>query len=92
MKLWKLRPRDSLPKDNPWEPWYDKAFGFIIQALDEKTAREIANANGGDEVGPISYSIYRTGGDAWLDPKMSTCEEYELGDEPRVIMRDFAAA
>jgi len=92
MKLWILKPAKDLPEDNPWEPWYDKAFGFIVQAPDEETARKLANENGGDETGKISHDIYRTGGDAWLDHEMSTCKELQVGDVEMVIMRDFASA
>lgn len=39
MKLWLLRPVVGLDEnDNPWWPWYDKAFGFVVRA--ETEARE----------------------------------------------------
>jgi len=51
MPLWLLRPREDLPvEDNPWEPWYDKAFGFVVRAKTEAIARQLANADGGAEV------------------------------------------
>lgn len=93
MKLWILRPKLDLPSDNPWEPWHDKAFGFVIQAPNEETARQLANENGGDETGDVKYVIYRTGGHPWLDSKQSDCVELvSEGNESKVIMRDFAAA
>ena len=96
MKLWLLRPvknRMQFNGKDPWSPWYDKAFGFIIAAPDEETARKLANDNGGDETGKISRAIYRTGGDAWLDGNLSVCRELVAeGDEAYVIMQDFAAA
>ena len=93
MKIWLLRPIET--NRSAWEPWYDKAFGFVIQASDEREARELANDNGGDEVGLRirSTRVYRTGGDPWLDPKQSTCEELGAeGTEAEVIIRDFASA
>ena len=46
MKLWILRPIEGSPY---WEPWYDKAFGFVVRAKDEKEARMIAYRDQGDE-------------------------------------------
>lgn len=91
-RLWLLRPVDGLPKDNPWEPWYDKAFGFVVCAETEEEARKLANSEGGDETGPVKYSVYRTGGDAWLDPKLSSCVELTADREKGIVMRDFASA
>ncbi len=47
MKLWILRP---VKDDNLWDPWYDKAFGFIVAAETEEAARALAQSKGGDEV------------------------------------------
>ena len=91
MKLWLLRPVEYLP-DNPWKPRYDKAFGFVIRSNTEDEARYIANENGGDENGPVSFSTYRTGGNPWLDPKLSTCIELLPDGEPGLVIRDFASA
>jgi hypothetical protein len=50
MTLWLLRPVENLPiDDNPWDPWYDKAFGFVILAETEADARALADKNAGDE-------------------------------------------
>lgn len=50
MIVWILSARDDLDEnDNPWKPWYDKNFGFIIRAKTEKEAREIADENAADE-------------------------------------------
>ena len=50
MKLWLLRPVDGLAKnDNPWEPWYDKAFCFVVRAETDTEARDMAHAEAGDE-------------------------------------------
>ena len=90
MKIWVLRP---IPENSgAWEPWYDKAFGFVGSAPDKQTARKIANKNGGDEIGRINSKVYRTGGDPWLDPEQSTCEELVTSDKAEVILRDFKSA
>ena len=95
MKLWLLEPRtdnrDQWAED-PWVPWYDKAFAFVVLAETEQEARQMANAEGGAETGPISHCVYRTGGDPWLDPVYSNCEELLPQGEPGVIVRDYASA
>lgn len=73
MIVWDLRPL----ADEPWEPWYDKAFGFVVVAPDELTARRIASEDCGDE-GPA----------AWLDPEQSQCIPLDQ-EEAGVVMRDF---
>jgi hypothetical protein len=87
MKLWLLRPFIENLDDNPWYPWYDKAFGFVVRAETEESARNIANKNGGVETGPIDLTVYRVGGDPWLDPAFSSCVELlaDEGDEGVVI-------
>jgi len=92
MKVFHLFPKEKIEGENPWSPWYDKAFGFIIRAENEEEARKIANKNGGDEVGKISHKVYRTGGDPWLDANFSECIELSTDGEKGVIMRDFASA
>ena len=50
MKLWILRPVDSLVDgDNPWDPWFDKAFGFVVRANSEQDARMFTHKDAGDE-------------------------------------------
>lgn len=36
MKIWLLRPIDGCDE---WNPWYDKAFGFVVRAAREQEAR-----------------------------------------------------
>ena len=85
MKLWILKPADLvLGKENPWEPWYDKCFGFVIRAEDEASARLAANEQAGDEVYPDSGE--KT---AWLDPSYSTCDELQTDGEAGILMKDF---
>jgi hypothetical protein len=84
MKLWLLRPRkECIKKDNPWEPWYDKAFGFVIRAKTEKKARCLADQDAGDENDNFS---------AWTDKKYSTCIELTPSGKEQIILRDFYSA
>ncbi len=94
MKLWILRPVENLPdSDNPWEPWYDKVFGFVVRAATEKEAREMANAEGGDEKrGEFLGNKIANTTSPWLDPKYSTCERLTQDGEAGVLMRNFASA
>ena len=86
MKLWLLLPVDGLNDlNNPWEPWYDKAFGFVVRAESELEAREMASRSGGDEV-------ERGLPNPWEEPSLSTCVELTADGECGVVMRDFAAA
>lgn len=80
LKLWLLRPMEGLTVDNPWEPWYDKAFGFVVCAINEKSARGIAQKNCGDE-----------GSSTWLNADHASCTELKA-DSEGLIIRDFCAA
>lgn len=91
MKLWILEPVSRLSKyDNPWEPWFDKCFGFVICAETEEEARKIASLNGRDEIRKDLYSHIE--GDAWLNPKYSTCKLLKPGDKAEVVMSDVHSA
>lgn len=97
MNIYLLRPRMDLPdnkEENPWKPWYNKAFGFVIKAKNEEIARKIAQENSGDETtkhkGEQNFSYDNP---VWTEEKYATCipiEEYD-GKLP-VIMRDYARA
>jgi hypothetical protein len=105
MKLWLLRPlgkylEEDSPnyskEDNPWVPWYDKAFGFVIRAETEKRARKIAQAHGGDEIdewkreGKIGE--WKCGKQpTWLDVRYSTCTELTADGPEELIMEEFKA-
>jgi len=92
LKVYELRAIENLPlNDNPWKPWYDKNFGFIIRAENEKEAREIANKNAGDE-NRVEFLNSKTAGTKtpWLDDKYSTCSEISNNGEKGLIMQDFA--
>lgn len=80
MELWILKPLPiPAKKDDPWEPWYDKTFGFVVRAISEWDAREIAAKNCGDE-----------GDLVWLDPAYSACDELTADGEAGVVLVDHA--
>lgn len=78
-KLYILKPKENL-ENSPWEPWYDKAFGFVVRAKDSNEARKIASENAGGE---------HSG--AW-GSKYSTCKELSVKGKSELIIRDFASA
>lgn len=94
MKLWLLRPADGLDKnDNPWEPWYDKAFGFVVRAETEEEARKLAHDDAGDENrGEFLGRKTADTNSPWLEAKYSTCTELSGDGDAGVVMQDFAAA
>ena len=81
MKLWLMKPVDGCIINDPWRPWYDCAFGFVVRAADERAARKIAAQECGAE-----------GDRAWLNEKRSSCIELLPEGEPGLILRDFASA
>ena len=88
MKLWLLRPVENLPEgDDPWEPWYDKAFGFVVRAETEDGARSLAQANAGDE-----KRNRRSSRQPWLDAKYSTCAELTAEGAAEMVIRDIQYA
>lgn len=92
-RLWLLRPIEELPEDiDPWCPWYDKTFGFVVRADTEEKARQIANDNGGAEVNELMTGWNRTGAKPWLNPKESTCVELTADGEEGVIIEDVHSA
>ena len=81
MKLWLIKAREDLPKrTNPWEPWYDKAFGFVIAAETEEIARQLAADNAGDEHGQ-----------SWLSEIYSTCVELTSNRPSGLVLKDFSS-
>lgn len=81
--LWILQPvrSEDMTGDDPWSPWFDKAFGFVVRAETEEQARALAAEQAGDE-GPAP----------WLSQGYTSCTELERYGETEVIMRDFQAA
>ena len=94
MKLWILKPVDNLTKgDDPWEPWYDKAFGFVVRAETEDEAREFAHAEAGDENrGEFLSTKTANTNQPWKDAKYSTCAELTAEGGAGIVMQDFHAA
>jgi hypothetical protein len=101
MDIWILKPLlyDGLVTypveegDNPWDPWYDKAFGFVVIAETEQDARIIAHENAGDENRGVflSQQTSKTR-EPWLDPKYTSCKVLVAGNKPGLVLRDFASA
>ncbi len=95
MQLWLIRPVDdrSTDGDDPWDPWYDKAFGFVVRAATEAEARQFAHSNAGDENrGEFLGSKIANTTAPWLDGKYSTCEPLSVDGAPGVIIQDFHSA
>jgi len=87
MKLWLLQPIHDLPEStDPWEPWYDKTFGFVVRAETEEQARQFAHDEGANE----NRSIITT--KPWKDARYSTCVELSEAGEPGVIIEDHCSA
>ncbi len=89
MKLWLLRPIDE--ESGPWEPWYDKTFGFVVRAENEADARKMADENAGDE---NNYRRVHASGDGnpWLHTAFSSCKELLADGEAVVIIEDNHAS
>ena len=91
MKLWLLKPNPDLPKEegkNPWVPWYDKSFGFVIRAKTEDAARAFAQLKASDQYENDLGEEWK----AWFDKYYSTCEELKAEGEPGIILEDFWSA
>ena len=92
-KLWLLRPVECLSEDDPWESWYDKAFGFVVRAKTEKEARKFAHKEAGDENrGEFLGKKTSKTKSPWLNAKYSTCIVLYTYGEEGIIIRDFASA
>lgn len=91
MKLWILRPVENLPiGDNPWEPWYDKCFCFVVRSETEEEARKLAHENAGDENrGEFQGEKIADTKSPWLDAKYSTCVELTAEGDTGVVLSDF---
>jgi hypothetical protein len=92
MKLWLVtanggwgRTRAGLSdEEDPWDPWYDKLFGFVVRAETEAEARARAVEVCGDEV--------RSATDCWTNPRFSSCVELIPEGEAGIVIADFRAA
>lgn len=101
MKLWILRPVGYGDYDfggrweeGPWDPWYDKAFGFVVIALNERAAREWAASRHGNEA-PYSWKPGQSG-NPWMDPSLTECKELTADtfrrSGPGVVLADIQGA
>ncbi len=86
MKLWLLRPKGyKTTISSLWDPWYDKAFGFVIQAETEERARELAQFIGADETRyPDTL--------AWTDSELSDCKELIVEGPEHIVISDYRNA
>lgn len=93
MKLWLLSVREDLTRnDDPWRPWFDKAFGFVVRAETEEQARQFAHDNAGEEnLGEFLGKKTADTKEPWKDSKYSTCVEVTQDGQVGVVLRDFQA-
>jgi len=83
MKLWILEPIDDRAtfelNGHTVKRWtWDCAYGFVVRAMTEDDARKHAMREAGDE-----------GDDAWLDDKLTSCQELSADGEPGIVLKDF---
>ena len=91
MKLWILRPINT--EAAPWEPWYDKAFGFVVRAENEEQARQFAHDEAGDENrGEFLGKRTANTNSPWLNKNYSTCIELVPDGKAGIVIKDFASA
>ena len=92
MKLWILRPVDGLADgNNPWDPWFDKCFGFVVRAETEADARQFAHEGAGEEnYGPSIFTRTPATKSPWLDPAYSTCDELLSEGEAGIVIEDVS--
>ena len=87
MKLWVLEPVENIPEDeSPWEPWYDKCFGFVIRAEDQEAARSLADQSACYE------NREHENQHPWLMPKFSSCTELTMNGLTEVVISDVRMA
>jgi hypothetical protein len=71
---------------DPWQPPYDRAFGFVVRAASEEEARWQAHQAGGEENGTME------GVSPWLDGAYSSCEQIRDDGSSEVILVNFRHA
>lgn len=89
MKLWLLGPMGDIEGENPWIPWYDKVFGFVVRAENEEEARKLADAQAGQENFPHWNGVQEH---PWLNPQLSMCQPLINEGIAGVILRNYNAA
>jgi hypothetical protein len=93
MKLFLLVPKDLDGANSPWTlPHHDeKIFGMVIRAHDEKSARMLAQMNGGKETHPDYWTKDYPFVKVWMDEKYSHCVQIDVdGRDQEVIMKNFS--
>jgi len=80
MKIWLLQPVEEYEDDIFT---YDCAYGFVIRAESEEQARQIANANGGNESTDTDKKISHP----WLDPEYSYCEILTAKGKAGIVLK-----
>ena len=91
MELYLLEPKDKYKndevdnKENPWSPWYDKTFGFVIAAESEKEARKIADKR--------NHKWYSSHGSKhyeglWLDDNYAKCINLKNINDKGIVLSD----
>ena len=92
MKLWLLKARDDIKNIedsnlNPWEPWFDQNFGYVVRAETEYMARQLASNDGGERVEDPALS--KEEADGWLNSKYSTCIELTADGPEKIILINY---
>jgi hypothetical protein len=70
---------------SPWDPWCDKAFGFVVRAESEAAARAIVVLR------DTSLRVI-SGEHPWASEKWSTCVELTSDGPVGILIQDFARA
>lgn len=88
MKFWRLAPRHDMlwwcvDGKDPWSPYRERAFGFVVRAEDAEAARWLAHQAGGLENETVD------GVAPWLDANYSTCEELRDDGNAEVLLVNF---
>jgi hypothetical protein len=73
-------------RSNPWHTRYDRAYGFVVRAPDEATARRLANAKGDDEKDLPGLKQTRN---VWLKRQFTDCKILESDGPDGIILQDF---
>lgn len=92
--LWILKPVKHRNRgDDPWHPWFDKVFGFVVRATSEEEARKFAHKEAGAENGKrFLYRKPSRTNAPWLDAKYSDCLPLADDGEIGVVLKDFRSA
>lgn len=92
MKVWLLRPNPNCPDGRDVWQRYDMIHGHVVVAADEAEARRLAQEAGIRCGGLGTRPRDDDEKNAWLDPKMSLCEELPGEGGPRAVLYDGQAA